>query len=94
MSFVQELKQASKKAIEDTALTVSINIQPKLKEYAEKGETECFMDIPSEYKGVIMNDEFIELLKELLDGVNVEIIERSTSSFFPSFKRKDIRFSW
>ena len=94
MNFVEELKTSSKKVIEDTALTVSINIQPKLKEFAEKGQTECFMDISNDRAGILLNDEFIKLLSELLDGINVEIVERSFSPLFPSLKRKDIRFSW
>lgn len=93
MNFVEELKAASQKAIEDMALEVSINIQPKLKEFAEKGEKECFLN-PENHRVVMLNDDFINLLSELLDGVNVEVVERSTSSLFPSLKRKDIRFSW
>lgn len=94
MNFAEELKTNSKKVIEDTALTVSINIQPKLREYAEKGQTECFMNVTDEHVGIMLTDEFIKLLKELLDGVNVEIVERSASLLFPSFKIKKIRFSW
>lgn len=93
MNFVEELKAASQKAIEDMALEVSINIQPKLKEYGDNGQKECFMN-PEDHAGVMLTDEFINLLSELLDGVNVEVVERSTSVLFPSLTRKDIRFSW
>lgn len=94
MSFVEELRASKQKAIEDTALTVSINIQPKLKEFAEKGQSECFMNIPNEQAELLLDDEFIKLLSELLDGINVEVVERNISSWFSSIKRKDIRFSW
>lgn len=93
MNFADELKAASQKAIEDTALDVSISIQPKLKEFADKGQKECFLN-PEERRDVMLNDEFTNLLSELLDGVNVQIVERSVSPLFPSLKRKDIHFSW
>lgn len=94
MSFAQELKSASKKVIEDHALTTSIKIQSKLKEFAMKGHTECFMEIPNEYADIILNADYIDLLKDLLDGVNVEVVERSISPLLPSFLKKEVRFSW
>ena len=94
MNFKEELRIASQKAIEDAALAVSIEIQPTLKEYAVNGQAYCFMDIPNDQMGLMLNEAFIKLLKDLLDGVQVEVVERNLSVLFPSLKRKFIKFSW
>lgn len=94
MSFIEELKNASQKVIEDTALTVSINIQPKLKKLAEKGYKEGYMDLDKDQAAIMLSEEFIKLMRELLDGIQIEIVEKPVSVLFPELKRKLLRFSW
>lgn len=94
MSLKEKLSSITHSAIEDTAVNFSINVQKSLVEAAEKGDSELLVSLKDTDLKVVSSQSFVTAVQELLEGVNVEIIEKSTNILFPSLKAKYIRLSW
>ena len=94
MTLKEELLKESRTAIEDYALRFACNVEPKLAEEARDGRTEYLVSIADEHKHICTSPIFITALSDLLEDIKVEVIEISTSSLFPSFKKKVLSLSW
>lgn len=96
MSLKDELATITRSALEEKALTFAINIQSELKKVATEGACELFISINQENKKWAQSTEFLKMVGDLLEGINIEVVEER-SALFPSysiFNSKFIRLSW
>lgn len=94
MTLKDKLQKESRNTIEDCALRFACNVETRLAEEARDGRTEYLIDLADEHKYICTSPIFITALSDLLEGVKVEVIEISTNSLFPSFKKKVLSLSW
>lgn len=84
MSLKEALSKTTRETLETYALNFSINIQKTLEETASKGESEYLLIVSDAHKNIYTSPIFLDNVRELLDGVNVDIVELSTNSWLPS----------
>ncbi|WP_446935903.1 hypothetical protein [Lysinibacillus fusiformis] len=94
MTLKEKLLKESRNTIEDYAIRFACNIEPKLAEEARHGRTEYLVSIANEHHHILTSPLFISAVNELLEGVNVSLIQISTSQLFPSFKKEVLILSW
>lgn len=94
MILKDKLLKESRKTIEDYAIKFACNIEPKLAEEARNGRTEYLVSIANEHHHILTSSLFLNSVNELLEGVNVSLIQISTSQLFPSFKKEVLILSW
>jgi len=94
MTLKEKLLMESRVAIEDYALRFACNVEQKLTEEACEGRTEYLVSIANEHKHILTSPLFLCTVKDLLDGVKVEVIQISASSLIPSLKKDILRMCW
>lgn len=94
MSLKEALSKTTRETLETYALDFSINIQNELKEKAAEGKSEHLLKVSDTDINICTSPIFLDSVRELLEGVHVDIVELSTSIWFPSIKTKYIRLSW
>ncbi|MEY9980372.1 hypothetical protein [Lysinibacillus sp. RC79] len=94
MTLKEKLLSESRNTIEDYSLLFACNIEPMLFKEAQNGKSEYLVDFDNDDKHIVTSDLFIKNVSELLDGVNVEVIQKPISAIFPSLKTSYLRLSW
>lgn len=98
MSFVKNLKEMRDKAIDEKVLEFAEEMEVAIIDSAEKGYSGFRYQINNENpdKHIMHSEIFIEKLRELMDGVNVEFKKEEKKGFFTnsSYYEYYIHFSW
>ncbi|MFJ3386300.1 hypothetical protein [Lysinibacillus sp. NPDC086135] len=94
MTLKQKLQKESRNTIEDYALRFACNVEPILFEEAQNGKSKMQFNLDEKDKHIVTSPIFISAVNELLEGVKVEVVQVSTKSLFPSFKKEFLQLSW
>lgn len=91
MSLKNQLGVIADTAIEEAALITALSVKEQLLEAAQMGKKEFDVDITNENIQIMSSETFLNLLSLLLDGVEVNFIEKVVFSIFST---KYLRFTW